>query len=174
MKKSHFSRRDFNRLSAAAFGGMMAGTMIGCQPAADDGDSGPANGGPADGGPADGGPADDGSGGRSDDAGDAGGGDDESASADVHVCRGLNACSGESNGCAGTSQCATAAAHTCGGQNACKGQGGCGENPGGNDCKEQGHCAVPLKADMWTKARAAFEEKMKAEGKVVGPAPDPA
>ena len=154
MKKSKFTRRNFNRLSAAAFGGMMTGAVIGCQQPADTGGESP----PPDSGEEDG---------------------SETASAgDKHICRGLNACKGQgpsgSNECAGTGQCATAAAHACGGQNECKGQGGCGENPGENACKGEGKCHVPLPDDKWEKARKAFEEKMEAAGKQVGDAPSPA
>jgi hypothetical protein len=61
--------------------------------------------------------------------------------------------------------------HGCSQQNACKGQGGCGETPGDNDCKTKGGCAVPLGGDMWTKARAKFESRMKQQRKEFGTAP---
>jgi hypothetical protein len=76
------------------------------------------------------------------------------------------------NTCAGTGQCATASKHACGGQNECKGQGGCGERPGENACKEKGECSVPLHSSAWKKARARYEELMKAGGKKFGSAPD--
>jgi hypothetical protein len=97
------------------------------------------------------------------------------AQADMHVCRGLNACEGKGadrkNACAGQGVCATAVPHTCSGQNACKGQGGCGENPGQNECKGKGECAVPLMEAAWKKARAAFEAKMKEDKKEFGQPP---
>ena len=98
--------------------------------------------------------------------------------ADVHVCRGLNACKGKGAGgeneCAGQGACATAEHHHCHFQNACKGQGGCGETAGMNECKGKGECAVPLMEKTWTEARARFEEKMQSAGKEVGAAPEPA
>jgi hypothetical protein len=95
---------------------------------------------------------------------------------DPHVCRGINTCKNKgkkntTNECAGQAHCATAAAHDCNGQNACRGQGGCGEHPGENECKGKGACEVPLSDKTWPKARAKFEEVMKAAGKTFGPAP---
>jgi hypothetical protein len=75
------------------------------------------------------------------------------------------------NNCAGQGGCATAMKHDCKGQNTCKGEGGCGEKPGENSCKTKGSCAVPLKDKTWAKARANFEAAMKKAGKEVGPAP---
>jgi len=96
------------------------------------------------------------------------------AAADLHVCRGLNACKGQGadakNACAGQGTCANVQ-HGCAQQNACKGQGGCGETPGENDCKTKGGCEVPVSGEMWTKARAKFEARMKTQGKEVGVAP---
>lgn len=96
-------------------------------------------------------------------------------SGDKHACKGLNACKGHGatgeNACAGQGKCATAKHHACAGHNECKGQGGCGSNPGANDCKGHGKCAVPMKGEMWKKARANFETKMTADGKAYGPAP---
>jgi hypothetical protein len=93
----------------------------------------------------------------------------------LHTCRGLNACKGQGagkdNSCAGQGTCATVKAHDCAAMNECKGQGGCGENPAANECKGKGGCHVPLMDDAWTKARAAFEAKMKEAGKEVGAAP---
>ena len=93
-----------------------------------------------------------------------------------HVCRGLNTCKNKDkdkeNACAGQGDCHTVEAHTCKGENDCRGQGGCGESPGENECKGMGECAVPLKDEVWKKARKRFEELMKKEGKEVGPAPD--
>jgi hypothetical protein len=75
------------------------------------------------------------------------------------------------NACAGQGGCATAEKHDCKGQNTCKGQGGCGEHPGENTCKAKGTCEVPLKDKTWDKARANFEAAMKKAGKKFGPAP---
>ena len=75
------------------------------------------------------------------------------------------------NGCAGQGGCATAMKHDCKTDNACKGQGGCGETPGENACKAMGACAVPLSDKAWAKARANFEAAAKKAGKKVGPAP---
>ncbi|HTU27492.1 MAG TPA: hypothetical protein VMF30_18935 [Pirellulales bacterium] len=75
------------------------------------------------------------------------------------------------NECAGQGNCATAEKHDCKGQNACKGQGGCGEHPGENTCKGKGSCEVLLKDAAWKKARANFEAAMKKAGKKFGPAP---
>ena len=175
------SRRDFNRLTAAAFGGVLAGTFAGCTN--DDGgstvptedrvpiptgdDLGSETGEP------------EGSGTTSTQGEDGGQAfDEETASllmGEKHVWRGLNQCkgagSGSENACAGTGACATIAAHKCAGNNECKGQGGCGAKPGKNACKGMGSCAVPLKEHAWGKTRANFEAAMKAAGKEAGPAP---
>ena len=138
MDKSEMNRREFQRLTGAALGGLIAGAgLIGsAAQAADD----PAN-----------------------------------ILSDPHVCKGINTCKGKGkdgkNSCAGTGSCATAAAHTCHKANACKGQGGCGGHPGENACKGQGACAVPLKPNVWSKARKTFEAAMKAKGEKFGPAP---
>ncbi len=173
MKRTEMNRRDFTRLTAAAFGGVVAGSMVGCGKTATDAPA-PAGGG-GDAAPADAEPADaEGSG--TTDAGTAEG-ETETVSLmleDPHVCRGLNTCmnkgaSGE-NACAGQGTCATAAAHSCTGQNECKGQGGCGGEHGTNACKGMGGCGVPLEHG-WEEVRAKFEEAMSAAGKEVGAAP---
>jgi hypothetical protein len=96
------------------------------------------------------------------------------AADDLHACRGLNSCKGlgadSKNACAGQGTCATAH-HACAQQNDCKHQGGCGETPGENDCKTKGGCEVPISGDMWAKARAKFESRMKEQGKEIGAAP---
>ncbi|MGE3164571.1 MAG: hypothetical protein AB7O52_06680 [Planctomycetota bacterium] len=60
---------------------------------------------------------------------------------------GNNGCAGK-NDCKGQGGCATASRHDCAGKNDCKGQGGCGSGNNGcagkNDCKGQGGCAVPI------------------------------
>ena len=133
MESNGLNRRDFTRLTAAAFGGMLSGTLAGC-----------------------------GSGGKA-------------AAADLHICRGLNACknlgASKSNACAGQGDCATAKAHSCHGLNECKGQGACGAAPGQNACKGQGGCGVPTKDKMWENARKHFEEVMKKADKKFGDAP---
>lgn len=99
------------------------------------------------------------------------------ATGEKHACAGLNGCQGQGvdgkNACAGQGGCAsTAMKHECKGHNACKGQGGCGEAMGTNECKGHGNCAVPIKdKEAWKMARQKFEDKMKAAGKEVGPAP---
>jgi len=168
MKKSSVNRRDFNKLTMAAFGGLVTGTVAGCNGGG--GEAGGDAGGEAP-------PADTETSGT-----DATAEGTETAMADPallleepHVCRGLNTCGGKGAGgeneCAGQGTCATAEHHTCHGQNECKGQGGCGEHPGQNACKGQGECAVPLGDDAWTKARDAFEKQMAAQDKEVGEAP---
>ena len=172
MKKTDLSRRDFNRLSMAAFGGVVAGTFAGC--ANDDGGGTAAPTAPAAGEPATDGSA---TAAAEGEGGEAAAGDELASllMGDKNVCRGLNICKGHGAGgettCAGTGACATYAAHECGKQNECKGQGGCGTNPGENACKGMGGCAVPLREHAWGTARANFEAAMKAAGKEVGAAP---
>lgn len=153
------NRRDFTRLTAAAFGGIVAGTTIGCgqtaeqQPSAGEG-AGAATG-----------------------NGDAGGDTQEVSLLlqEPHVCRGLNTCEGKGaggdNACAGQGTCATVEAHSCSGMNECKGQGGCGASMGTNACKGEGGCHVPLEHG-WEGVRAKFEEAMQAAGMEFGDAPD--
>jgi hypothetical protein len=150
---NRLSRRDFNKLSMAALGGAISGAFLsGCE-----GDKKPAP---------EGTPP----------SGDVGKGDaPAAAAAEIHACRGLNACKGKGTGgenaCAGAGNCATAPAHGCSGSNECKGQGGCGEAPGANACSGKGGCAVPLADHAWGKARTLFEARMKAQGKTVAEAP---
>lgn len=156
MDRPNLSRREFTRFAAAAFGGVLAGTMIGCGDTAKPGTGGakPAGAAPAGGTP-----------------GEAVGMND------MHACAGLNGCKGEGNdgknACAGQGGCASPKmAHECKGHNACKNQGGCGESMGANECKGHGNCAVPMKdKDAWQKARDKFEAKMKAAGKPFGSPP---
>lgn len=157
MASGDMRRRDFNRLSLAAFSGLLAGTALG---ACSNGSGG---------------------GGAADAGGDAAAGDapatpDLSAMlVEPHVCRGLNTCEGHGadgkNSCAGVGSCATANAHSCHGHNDCTGQGGCGDFPGANSCSGKGECGVPLSDKAWAKARLNFETAMKAAGKDVGEAP---
>jgi hypothetical protein len=163
MDRPELNRRDFHRLTMAAFGGAVAGAVAGCGE-----EKKPAGPGAA--------PA-------------AGGaralpftperGDEEVAAVkgEPHACRGLNACKGQGadgkNDCAGQGDCATQAwHHGCSLQNACNGQGGCGDNPTQNDCKGKGGCHVPLMDSVWGAARKHFEEKMKNDNKEFGDAPE--
>lgn len=181
MKKTDLSRRDFNRLTAAAFGGVVAGTFAGC--ANDDGGStAPTEDGvpiPTDGdvGSETGEPEGSGTTSVQREGGEQAVGEETISllMGEKHVCRGLNQCKGAGGGgenaCAGTGACATITTHKCAGNNECKGQGGCGARPGENACKGMGSCAVPLKEHAWSKTRANFEAAMKAAGKEAGPAP---
>ena len=91
---------------------------------------------------------------------------------DVHVCCGLNTCSGLGadgrNTCVGMGTCATVDRHPCATHNDCRGQGGGGSM---NACRGKGPCAVPVTGDAWKKARANFETSMKKAGKKFGAAP---
>jgi len=174
MKRTELNRRDFARLTAAAFGGMIAGATVGCgeAPKKDATPAGsaktPASGEKSKKKPGEYGAHD------GDAAKDAGGEAESVMLSGKNVCRGLNTCKnhkGGDNACAGQGACALAAAHGCHAENECKGEGGCGEHPGQNACKGKGECAVPLHAGAWEKARAAFEKAMADAGKSFGPAP---
>ncbi len=156
VSKSVF-RKELGKLTAAALGGVMAGSMVtsltGCG-------SNPTNSAAVDIG-----------------AQTVSMAKESEQSNEQHACAGLNGCKGKGadgkNSCAGTGGCASKAMHhECKGHNACKGQGGCESKVGENACKGQGGCAVPMK-DMaaWKMAREKFESKMQADGKEVGPAP---
>jgi hypothetical protein len=169
MRRTDVTRREFQQLSAAAFGGVMAGALLGCQ---DSGTGGAASSSPPEAAP----PA--ATGGETSPAGAPAG--DAAASGvallldEPHVCRGLNTCKGKGksgdNACAGQGTCASVVAHDCAGHNECKGQGGCGGQHGTNACKGMGGCGVPL-AHGWEGVRSKFEQAMKDAGKEVGPAP---
>jgi hypothetical protein len=148
MKNVDLNRRDLGKLTAAALGGAIAGSLL--APLAPSAPSG----------------------GRALFAAeppkpDAG----RHWLKDPHICCGLNTCKGHgkgaSNACAGMGSCATVASHGCAGENACKGQGPSGENA----CKGQGSCAVPVRGDGWKKARASWEAAMTRAGRKFGPAP---
>jgi hypothetical protein len=145
MENSGLNRRDFQRLTAAAFGGLLAGASLG-QTALGEDDKTP----------------------KKDKA-------KNPILGEPHVCRGINMCKSlgatKDNACAGQGACATAKAHLCHYKNECRGQGGCGAKPGENECKGKGECGVPMSSGAWKKCRARFEELMKKEGKEVGPAP---
>ncbi len=142
MDESKMSRRDFQRLTAAAFGGVVGGSVLLRRGFA----------------------ADDAAKSLLDEPHVCRGLNTCKGKGGCGATKGKN-------GCAGQGGCATAMKHTCKGDNACKGQGGCGENPGENSCKSKGSCAVPLSDKAWGKARANFEAAMKKAGKTVGPAP---
>lgn len=156
MSNGGMDRRDFHKLAAAALGGMVAGTTIGCRGSA----SAPAPTTTA----------------ATDPPGPVTLTDQEQLILDEpHTCRGLNSCKGngrgKDNACAGQGTCATMADHPCGSNNKCKGQGGCGELPGMNACEGKGGCHIPLMDDAWTTARSAFEAAMKKSGNAFGKAP---
>ena len=112
-------RRDFNKVIAASFGGL----LLGCSEATTE----PAGGG-------------------DDTAHDPGKhackglnsceGHGGCKTAD-NECKGKNACEGKGG-------CATVE-HACAGKNECKGQGGCGNTKGTNECRGKGKCASPIK-----------------------------
>lgn len=153
-----FSRRDFNKLSVAALGGMVTGTAIGCG-----GGEKPA-------------PADKDKAADKDKGGEKVSGADCWTDPDKNICRGLNMCAEHGQGeheCAGQGSCATnVTAHECGTHNSCACEGGCGETIGENACKGQGGCAVPIKDEnMWKSAREKFEAALTKAGKKFGEAP---
>jgi hypothetical protein len=156
MSHDELNRRNFNRMTAAALGGMVAGASWGCRSKSDPnptGDSAP--------------------------GGDATRGDAPepapTASAELHLCRGLNDCkglgTGGDNACRGQGECATYERHDCHAENACKGQGGCGETVGMNACKGQGNCAVPLMDEAWQTVRTRKEDAWKAANEEFAAAP---
>jgi len=160
MDRPELNRRDFHRLTMAAFGGVVAGSIAGCGK-----EKKPAGPEPTPGGTGAGAtPA------------KTGGEEVATIKGEPHACRGLNACKGQGadgkNDCAGQGDCATKAwHHSCSAQNDCKGQGGCGDNPTQNDCKGKGGCHVPLMDSVWDAARKHFEENMKNDNKDFGAAP---
>jgi hypothetical protein len=148
MRERNLDRRDFNRLTTAALGGLATGALLGCNK---------------------------GSGTIAPGGGKEARGETMVAKAEVHLCRGLNECKGQGkegkNECRGQGACATAKEHTCGGQNECKGLGGCGETVGANDCKGKGGCHVPLMDDAWTTLRKKKEAEWAEKKLESGTAP---
>ncbi len=142
MKQSPLNRRDFSKLTMAAFGGMVAGATAGAtrafsaQEAADEKKEVKK---------------------------------EIHVCRGLNTCKG-NGIKGK-NECAGQGTCATAKAHTCHTFNDCKTQGGCGEKPGENDCKGKGSCGVPLSDKTWKIARTRFEAWMTKAKKKFGAAP---
>ena len=189
MERKDLNRRDFARLTAAAFGGMIAGTTVGCGDAEKkEKKESPAGKGSNEFAP----PASDPSTPMKEKpVNPKRNGDDRKAAEETrkkiaagegefvmlsskNVCRGLNTAKnhrGGDNVCAGRGDCATAKAHSCHAKNECKGQGGCGETPGINACKGKGECAVPLSDGAWKKARATFESVTAQAGLPIGDAP---
>ena len=144
MPREDLNRRDFHKLAAAAFGGLVAGAAL----ARADDKKDEAK------------PKDDKKNPLL---------QEPHVCRGLNTCKGLG--KGGKNDCAGMGQCSTAKAHTCGGDNDCAGLGGCGEHPGENKCKGMGDCHVPLQDDAWAKARKRFEELMTQAGKKFGDAP---
>jgi hypothetical protein len=140
---SDLSRRDFSRLSMAAFGGVVVGAT-GLAAAA-----------------------------QSKEEGKEGETSlllqEPHVCCGLNTCKGKAV--DKKNACAGQGSCATAEKHSCHGENACKGQGGCGEKPGENACKGKGECGVPLQEKTWKKARKNFEAAMKKADKKFGSPP---
>lgn len=143
MQNSQLDRRQFNKYTAAAFGGLIAGSAAGC--------GGKGNGGAS---------------GETDASQLLA---EPHVCRGLNMCQGKG--QGGKNVCAGQGGCASANEHLCKGANSCKGEGGCGDTAGQNTCKGQGACQVPLKNETWQKARAKFEAEMKKAGKEVGTAP---
>jgi len=136
-------RRKFNELSAAAVGGLVAGSLAGC------GKSEPPAKAPSPPGRAVAG--------------------EKHLCRGLNDCKGQGA-SGQ-NDCRGQGDCATLT-HKCSGQNDCKGQGGCGTEAGANSCKGEGHCSVPLMAGAWKTVRERKESAWaKASEKFADPPP---
>jgi len=100
MKKldENVSRRDFGKLAAAAFGGVVAGSVLGSKLLSADEAKKPAAAAKA----------------------------DAHACCGLNACKGQG--KGGDNACAGQGGCATTEAHSCAGSNACKGQGGTADN----------------------------------------------
>ena len=172
------TRRDFNRLTATAFGGVLAGTVIGCggdddassSDTVSDGDVTVAT----DDATSDATPT-------SDDS--PANGEQTPVGGELpehNACLGLNQCKeyGKNAGehdCAGQGSCATMA--SAGPEkNQCKFLGACNGEVGANACKGQGGCQVPIEPfgdELWLQARAAFEKRMKTKRTEVGTAPLP-
>jgi hypothetical protein len=140
MAQRQLDRRDFNKLSAAALGGLAAGAMLGCGKGAPDG--------------------------KASGGGETVAKVEVHLCRGLNECKGQG--KDGKNSCRGQGMCATAKDHTCSGQNDCKGLGGCGEKVGSNDCKGQGGCQVPLMEGVWDELRkkkeAGWTEKKLESG----------
>ena len=143
MPQQSWDRRKFNELSAAAIGGLVAGSLAGC------GSQPPGNKVPT---------------ASSISAGE------KHLCRGLNDCKGQGA--GGKNDCRGQGDCATVEHHSCGGQNDCKGLGGCGPTAGMNDCKGKGGCHVPLMDSAWTQIRERKQDAWtKASEKFSDPPP---
>jgi hypothetical protein len=134
-------RRTFNQLTAAALGGIAAGSLAGC------------------GGNKSAAPANTGTTAVA----------DVHLCRGLNDCKGKG--KGGNNACRGQGACATAKEHSCGGKNECKLLGGCGESAGANECKGKGGCHVPLMDAAWTKLHDKLEAEWKAKKLDYGKAP---
>lgn len=141
MTERKLDRREFEKLTAAALGGLAAGSLLGCSPQANP----PAQ------------PA----------ASDVSG--DKHLCRGLNECKGQG--QGGKNECRGQGACATVVSHACGGQNTCKGLGGCGDTAGANACKGQGGCHVPLMDSAWDKLRKKKETEWGAKKQDFSAAP---
>jgi hypothetical protein len=183
-------RRDFSRLSLAAFGGVVTGVTAWGQtppppiapprPIVPPSDTPAAAESPtakADGEKSTTGSDDVSAKAAKDKAADAKKKKDGEKPKEIHICRGLNYCKGQgksgTNECAGRGDCATTptSPHECATGNACKNLGGCGPTAGKNQCAGYGDGSVPLLEEEWPRLRAEFEYKMKRLRREIGPAP---
>ena len=127
MQDHELNRRDFSKLTMAAFGGMIAGTAVSLSAAEEkeskkDSKENPLL-------------------------------VEPHVCKGLNTCKGKG--KGGDNSCAGQGGCAAAEAHhSCKGENDCKGQGGCGAKPGENACKGLGGCKVPIGKEANWKKRA--------------------
>jgi hypothetical protein len=142
MSTSYVDRRNFNRLTLAALGGMMAGTVMANQQEEEGTKPDPK---------------------KKEDK------KELHVCRGLNSCKGQGK-SGQ-NRCAGMGTCHTATEIGCAQENECKGQGGCGMRPGENECKNKGQGPVPLTEEAWPTARRRFEARMRRGGKPVGEAP---
>lgn len=132
MAKHSMDRRDFHKLTAAAMGGLAAGSILGCSSEPQGGD------------------------GSGVEATQAAAGDVHLCRG-LNECKGQG--KGGENACRGQGACATAKEHGCHQQNECKGLGGCGETAGANECKGHGNCSVPLMEGAWETLRKKKEKE---------------
>jgi hypothetical protein len=144
MSRSEVNRRKFNKLAAAAFGGLLAGTGMALADDQEKENKKSSKKNPLL--------------------------FEPHVCRGLNTCK--NKGKSEKNDCAGMGNCATVKAHTCKAANDCRGQGGCGEHPGENSCNGKGECGVPLSDKAWPKARKRFKELMEKEGKKIGEAPE--
>lgn len=141
MSNGELNRRDFQKLTAAALGGLAAGTVLGCSTKPDAESSSAELRTPA----------------------------DVHLCRGLNDCKGQG--KGNENSCRGQGDCATASEHKCGGMNECKGLGGCGDTVGANDCKGKGGCQVPLMQGAWEKLRTKKTAEWTAKNDKFGEPP---